>query len=1554
MPRGSQRQSVRVADRSVKLWLPLLALAVALLTTAASAARRDYQFTRVSGSQGLLQRSVQAVVQDEQGFVWIGTQAGLQRFDGQDLQQIGANHGEPGGLPESFVTALALDGRGKLWIGSNGHFLTSIDLASGATSATTLRNDPLRDRVLAIVASEGSLWVGTAAGIERFDLENGRRIEVLRIANTVRNEKRGVPRWMSLALDANKRLLAATDDGLFRIDPLTQRGERIGASQLTSAVHRDGKQRIWVGSVDGLSQLGADDVLRPVRLHGGEVVPAVRHMVADVDGRLWLGLTAGGLLRFDPLSGVAKRFDANPAVPGSLHDAQVTSMMIDAGGLLWVGGEAFGLATTPTKGARFSLLVDPANIGEHPASNNYRSLLEAEPGMIWAGTNAGSLKRIELASGQVEEFIQPLAAMLELDAAAARNLRIVGLARGQAMNVVVATDRGLVDLDPSGGASRRLSPTNVDAPVAGGSSKEPQYRCLLRARDGTLWVGTTSSGLLGYNAVSGEWQRFGPNPDIPDGLGNSTILSLFEDDRARLWIGTLDGLFVLDPKTGIAQRHAHRPGDTDSLSNNLVRAVLQGKDGRLWVANHGGLDQVLENPPAEREDDSNQPVTESGKASPLRFERQDAAEGTPIATVYGVLEDSQGRLWLSHNLGITRFDPVTRVLSHYGMADGLQELEFNGGAQLALSDGRLLFGGIQGINLFEPADIVASTYSPPVVLTSLQIGSGGAPQQFLRELTRIEVPQAARLLRLRFAALDFAKPQGTRIQYRLDGFDTDWVRHGSGGEATYTNLDAGNYQLRVRGSNSDGIWSENELTLPLQVIPEWWNSASARFGYGLLALLSMVLMWRMQRGRRRSEVAMLRQIAQREERLKLALWGSGDEFWDWDILSNVVHRIGADQLLGRAMEEDLSTDDWRARAVHPDDLGRVQALLQAHITGQTPAFESEHRVRNARGDWIWVRSRGKVVERDTQNNALRIAGTARDITYSRDAERERRIATEVLSSMSEAVAVVDLDFRFVSVNPAFSRITGYTEAEVLGKPSSLLDSNQQHVEFYHQLRATTELEGHWKGEIWQRRKGGDEFLGWIELSEVCDKLGARTHFVAVVADITDQKRAELELRYLANYDTLTGLPNRTLLAERLERAVVRARRASSRVGVLFLDLDRFKDINDSMGHAAGDRLLKAAAARLQETVREVDTVARLGGDEFTVVLEDLADIASAETMAARIVAAFDAPLEIEGRAETSISPSIGVALYPDHASSPNDLLKFADTAMYAAKDRGRNTWQMYTESMDAETRRRASMMAALRKALDRGEFSLLFQPKLSLQERRITGVEALLRWHSDELGAISPAVFIPLAEETGLIVAIGEWVLREAAMTLARWRRAGFNDLVMAINISVLQLLRGHLPERVAAVLEECDVPANRIELEVTESMVMANAEHAILAMRELKNLGVSLAIDDFGTGYSSLIYLKRLPIDTLKIDKAFVGDLTTDPDDEAITATIITMAHSLGLNVVAEGAETLDQIGYLSEQGCDEIQGYWLSWPLDDTRCIDFIRDWTPASLGTIGGRFA
>ena len=721
----------------------------------------------------------------------------------------------------------------------------------------------------------------------------------------------------------------------------------------------------------------------------------------------------------------------------------------------------------------------------------------------------------------------------------------------------------------------------------------------------------------------------------------------------------------------------------------------------------------------------------------------------------------------------------------------------------------------------------------------------------------------------------------------------------------------------------------------------------------LLAALALSwLFWRLVRRRHLQEQRLMGQIREREARLNLALWGSGDEFWDWNIRDNSLYRVGANQLFGQGTVEHLSTDDWRNNAVHPEDLPRVQQMLQEHIVGRAEIYDSEHRIRNAAGEWVWVRSRGKVVERDENGNPLRMAGTARDVTAARKAERERRVALEVLRSMSEAVAVIDLDFRFISVNPSFSRITGYSEEEVVGLNSSLLDSAQHSPEFYRRVRDILERTGHWAGEMWQRRKDDEEFLGWIEMSEVRDSLGARSHFVAVVNDITDKKRAEQELRYLANYDTLTGLPNRALLSERLGRAIIRARRQETRVAVLFLDLDRFKDINDSLGHAAGDRLLKAAAARLQSTVSASDTVARLGGDEFTVVLEDVESLVAVERMARDVLAAFSTPLEVDERHDVSITPSLGISLYPDHALVPTDLLKFADTAMYQAKAEGRNTYQVYNEAMDAEARQRAAIISALRRALDRGEFRLVYQPRLSLADGRITGVESLLRWNSAELGEIAPTEFIPLAEESGLIVPIGEWVLGEACRQLKAWRQQGLGDLRMGVNVSVLQLLRGNLAAYLKRLLQATELPADRIELELTESMVMQNAEQTTAMLDELRKIGVSLAIDDFGTGYSSLVYLKRLPIDTLKIDKEFIDDLTRDPDDEAITATIVTMGHSLGLTVIAEGVETEQQLEFLRAHGCDEVQGHWLSRPIDGDRCLAFIRGWRAERM--LPGRLA
>ena len=687
-------------------------------------------------------------------------------------------------------------------------------------------------------------------------------------------------------------------------------------------------------------------------------------------------------------------------------------------------------------------------------------------------------------------------------------------------------------------------------------------------------------------------------------------------------------------------------------------------------------------------------------------------------------------------------------------------------------------------------------------------------------------------------------------------------------------------------------------------------------------------------------------LRNRDERLKLALWASGEQFWDYDLVQRRLYRMRADETAVQTADITVLTRQGEVPTIHEEDLPLVQERLRLHLQGKTPLFMSEHRMdMSGNGTWVWVRARGRVVERDGEGQPIRIAGTARDITASRNAEYEHRIAGEVMRSMNEAVAVLDWAHQFITINPAFTRITGYAEEEIIGQPMTMLDSDQHEDAFFERMQRELRLTGRWSGEVWKVRKDGEEILCRIETNVVPDVSGERPLYVQVLTDITEQKRAEQELRYLANYDTLTSLPNRSLLSERLSRAIVRARREHGHVAVLFIDLDRFKDINDSLGHATGDRILRAAAARVQQTVGTQHTVARLSGDEFTVVLEDINGLPDAEDVAQRLIHAFRTPLNFGERLELAVSPSIGISLYPEHAQVPTELLKHADTAMYQAKAMGRHTYEVYSETMDEKNRHRAILASALRRAIDRNELSLVFQPRLSISRQRITGVEALLRWDSKEFGMVSPAQFIPLAEESGMILELGAWALRHACLTMREWHDAGLEELSVAVNVSATQLQRGDLQTVVARTLEETGVPANRLELELTESVVMASPEQNADTLRACRRLGISLAIDDFGTGYSSLAYLKRLPLTTLKIDREFISDLTHDTDDAAITSTIITMGQSLALKVVAEGVETYDQYEFLREHGCDEVQGHWVARALEPDECLRFIREYYPGS---------
>jgi diguanylate cyclase (GGDEF)-like protein/PAS domain S-box-containing protein len=1506
-------------------------LGLLLLPLCAYGARQDYHFRVIDSRTGLAQNSVNALHQDSRGFVWIATEGGLHRYDGYHLRLFLHDPDDPGSLPETFITALAEDDRGRLWIGTNTRFLASIDLASGQVERHLLARSEggksHRDRVTGLLHQPGvGLWVSTGQGVELFDDDTGLRERRL----SFEGEIEGSLRLAGFALLADGSVLAATHEGLFAFASGSPLPRRLGPRRRLHAIHSDGADGVWIGAEDGLYRWRRGDA-EPQRIWPAQGSgPAVRAIAIDAQQRLWLALHNSGLLRFDPISSEALPLRHEAELDGSLHEDRLSRLMIDRSGLLWIGGEARGVATTRPEGAQFSRVSETRNALDPVLINNVRTLFEDVEGALWIGTEGRGLVRLVGPQMEFESHYAPLrAAQPGNDGGAASGdaglIRVFGIADAGEGRLWVSSDVGLFEYRPR---ERRARWVPLP-PVPGKEGRVSDLRHLVRARDGRLWITTFSDGLLEWDPRSGQHRWFRHDPDDLATLSHPLVTYAFEDRDGQIWAGSLEGLNRINPVTGRVERLLHDPDDHNTLSGNLVRHIVQDREGALWVSTHSGLNRV-------------DLLPEGG----VRVERFGTARGLATPTVYAALVGSDGNLWLSGNSGLARLAPAAGEVLRYDLQDGLQDLEFNGAAALALRDGRLAFGGVRGLNLLDPLRFSPSPFEAPLRLTAIGVGRRLQAVQSLDMPTALTFKQSEQVLRVEFAALDFTFPERNRFRYRLEGFEDEWNDSGTRNQAAYTNLGPGQYRLRVQGSNRDGRVSSEEAQLAIEVLPPAWASLPALVGYAVLALLLLMLWLKRARSERARQQRLLSELSAREERLKLSLWGSGDEFWDWDIRSNRLYRVGAEQLLGPGADSELDTEDFRSRAVHPEDIRRLQQIMQAHIAGRTEFFESEHRVRRGDGDWVWVRSRGKVVDRDAAGTPIRMAGTARDITESRAAEYERRIASEVLRSMGEAVAVCDLGMRFVNVNPAFCRITGYAPEDVHTQPVDLLHSEQHDDAFYRQVNEAVIAVGQWQGEMWQRRRDGEEYLASVEVNAVNDAHGERSHYVWVVSDITDRKRAEQELRYLANYDTLTGLPNRSLLSERLARAVVRARRQGTRVAVLFLDLDRFKDINDSMGHAAGDRILKSAAARLLATVRPQDTVARLGGDEFTVILEDLEDRRAAEEVAQRVIKAFIAPLEVEGRSEIIITPSIGLSLYPDHALVPTDLLKYADTAMYAAKDRGRNTYTFYNEAMDAEARRRASLVAALRRALDRREFYLVFQPRLDLESGRVAGFEALLRWRSEELGDMSPGEFIPVAEETGLILPIGEWVMREAFSVLSGWQAGGRSGLSMSINVSVLQLLRGDLVTLIRELLAEYPLPPASIELEVTESMVMANAEQATAALHQLKSLGVLLAIDDFGTGYSSLVYLKRLPIDTLKIDKEFVGDLTTDPDDEAITATIITMAHSLGLNVVAEGVETLEQLQYLHEQGCDEIQGYWLSRPLEESDCVNFLDHHDPALL--------
>ncbi len=564
---------------------------------------------------------------------------------------------------------------------------------------------------------------------------------------------------------------------------------------------------------------------------------------------------------------------------------------------------------------------------------------------------------------------------------------------------------------------------------------------------------------------------------------------------------------------------------------------------------------------------------------------------------------------------------------------------------------------------------------------------------------------------------------------------------------------------------------------------------------------------------------------------------------------------------------------------------------------------------------------------DSEGKVFGITGFSRDITERKRAEKELQLAAKVIESSHDSIIITDTAGTIISVNPAFTEITGYSAEEVIGKNPRILNSGKQGKDFYAGLWKDLLETGYWNGEVWNRRKDGGSYVGRLSITSLRDEAGTATHYVGVTSDITEYKMVQERVRHLAYYDQLTGLPNGSLMRDRVGQMISTAQHDGRQFSLLFIDLDNFKNVNDSLGHHVGDLLLQTIAGRLRTAVREVDPVARLGGDEFVVIVPDIGP-EGAQRVARKIIGQVTNSYGIEMH-KVNMTTSLGISVFPRDGGDAETLLKNAELALYQAKAKGRNDYAFFTEEMNILATERLKMENDLRHALLNEELVLYYQPQISLVTRRVVGMEALVRWPHEKLRMVPPDQFIPIAEESDLIIELGEWAMHEDCRQLRQWQRSGLRVVPVAVNISARQMKDDDFPGMVASVLHKTGLEPGYLELELTERAVMTDVEKTVGAMDRIGKLGIKFAVDDFGTGYSSLSYLRHLPLDKLKIDRSFVQHIAMDENDREISNTIIQLAHGLQLAVVAEGVETQQQMSILLGQGCDSAQGYLFGIPM-------------------------
>ncbi|GGP59589.1 diguanylate cyclase [Shewanella saliphila] len=853
--------------------------------------------------------------------------------------------------------------------------------------------------------------------------------------------------------------------------------------------------------------------------------------------------------------------------------------------------------------------------------------------------------------------------------------------------------------------------------------------------------------------------------------------------------------------------------------------------------------------------------------------------------------------------------------------------DYNTQSALKLND-KVLLGSTEGLLLLDPKLLMLNIESEKskkinieeFLLFNTPVKTGSEKLERPINLTKsISLKYSEYPFSFKFNVLG-EKSTDFEYFYYLEDLEKDWLSTNGSNTVTYTNLSAGEYTFRLYAEHKFTKKKTDVRSIKVIITPPWWLSNLALGIYTTFVIIIILLTIRAINKRRQTQ----KQIALSEERLKLSLWGSGDEMWDWDIESGKIYRSNIWGSLDFPQDGRRSGNPDEESNIHPLDRERVAKALNDHFNSITDHFEIAYRVKARNQQWIWILDRAKIVERDQKDQPLRMTGTIKDINNIKQAEEQLRLFARAIENISEGMFILNEKYQFVEVNEACCELTASTHEKYLNETLSFSRYPESYSE---QIRTILKQQGSWSGEVEASKGTDDFFLMELTIDAIYNEQGETSHYVGVFSDITRRKQQEEELRKLTNNDLLTGLPNRSSLQVTLSNLV----KKDIHHTLMVLDLDNFKRINDSLGHQIGDDLLIGVAERIKLAIPEHASLYRLGGDEFALLVDQFPDIGNCAAIATKVINCLKPAFNINNESLV-LGISIGIVLYPEDEQNEQALLRKADIAMYHAKSAGGSRYQFYSESLNQNALRQLEIENLIREALKDDLFEVYYQPKVDVKRDRLAGMEALVRLNHPKLGLIGPNEFIPLAEENGLIVEIGDVVLRKACFAAQKWLESGLFDGRVAVNLSSKQFALVDLQQRIESILRLTKLPAKHLELEITEGTVIKNPEQAIKVMQQLAKMGVSLALDDFGTGYSSLSYLKRFPINCLKIDKTFVDDIDKSDRDLKMVDSIITIAHNMGLSVVGEGVEQTAQLNILKALNCEEIQGYIYSKPIKET----------------------